>query len=64
MPEIFLCIHCSSELKGSGKYCLDCNTAEKRHLMDEENRKHFEKNGLIFQCKHCEKNKVEEIIKT
>jgi len=56
MPEIYLCCHCSHQLSGKGKYCLDCNTADKRKQQDENNKK----NNPNFICKFC--NKEKEVI--
>lgn len=52
---IYICCHCHSYLKGTGRYCPDCTTAEKRRAMDEANKKHFEEHGLVFQCNECKK---------
>ena len=54
MSEICLCVHCSTQLSGSGKYCPDCNTAEKRKAMDGVNKKLFEENKLSpYNCEVC-----------
>jgi hypothetical protein len=55
MSEICVCIHCHSFLKGKGKYCSDCDTAEKRRLMDESNKKLFAEKGLPFECHECDR---------
>ena len=53
MAEIYICIHCHSYLKGKGKYCPDCNSTEKRRIMDTENKKLNPK----FECHECKKIK-------
>ena len=55
MPPIYLCIHCDSKVKGTGKYCEFCNSAEKRRDMDRAKEKHFKEHGFEYECKRCKK---------
>ena len=56
MSLVILCAHCSTEC--SGKYCPNCQTADKRREMDEVNAKNFEEHGLHpYVCKVCEEEK-------
>jgi hypothetical protein len=48
-------------LKGSGKFCEDCSTAERRKSMDEGNKKFFESVGIQgWYCKICDKKTNEK----
>lgn len=53
MAGIYLCVHCGDRFKSEVKLCKNCNTAEKRAAMDEENKKVFEAQGLVFHCGYC-----------
>lgn len=50
---IIKCKHCGDGC--TGDYCRKCSTLEKRLAVDEENRKHFEANGLSYEspCAKC-----------
>lgn len=54
MPEIYICQHCHDYLKGKARYCQNCGTAEKRKIMDEENKKFFEEKGSKYECHECD----------
>lgn len=54
MAVISLCLHCGDGFKTKIKLCGNCNTAEKRAVMDAENRANFELHGLKFHCRYCE----------
>lgn len=36
MSEIYFCSNCGSKLKGKGRFCVDCDSAEKRKKMKDE----------------------------
>jgi hypothetical protein len=61
MALVTICAHCFTEC--SGKYCSDCNTAEKRRAMDEANEKHFKEHNLEYHCRVCEKEKADRLAK-
>ncbi len=64
MPPIYLCLHCDNKVKGTGRFCVDCNTAEKRRDMDEANTKHFkEKLNMEYHCKFCKREKEKRLKK-
>lgn len=52
---IYQCVHCEAQTTGKDTenklYCKDCNTAEKRKIMDEENKKHFTEHNLVYNPK-------------
>lgn len=50
MADVYICKHCHFFLTGKGIYCSDCNSAEKRHKMDEENRKL----NPLYKCHECD----------
>ena len=51
---IHVCTHCSNRVVGTGRFCSDCTTAEKRREQDENNRKLFEENNLPpYICRKC-----------
>ena len=57
MAGIYLCVHCGDRFKSEVKLCKNCNTAEKREAMDDENRKIRAEHGQIFHCQYCESRK-------
>lgn len=48
------CEHCSTKVSGKSRFCPECKTAEGRRQMDADNIKHFEENGLKYNCEYCD----------
>ena len=50
--KIYLCEHCSEELKGKAMFCENCKTADKRKQMCKESKEV----NPNYTCKICGKN--------
>jgi hypothetical protein len=56
--EVHVCEHCHNYIgNSSARFCGECNTAEKRKIMDQANKKHFAEKGLDYKCHHCKETK-------
>ena len=58
----YLCSHCGDPLTSATKFCDGCRTKEQRAKKDAENKKHFEENGLVFNCGFCETEKKYKLV--
>jgi len=62
MSIITRCSHCGELRKGeANKFCKDCNTAERRKEMDENNKKIWDERRKVnpklpeYKCKYCDR---------